>query len=137
MFAAWMNFEKASVIFVSSKENSLTFPNFVFKFPDFFKFHEIPWLFPDILQVPQNFLTFPGFQKFQVCWPRWFCFDDQSIFTAKWNSEICSSCSWHNESISALMLTFLFGVHWYREMEYDLFLSKKMNFCCLMLCFCR
>ena len=39
------------------------------KFPDFSEFHKIPWLFHDILQVPQNSLTVPGFQKFQVRWP--------------------------------------------------------------------
>ena len=58
MFTIWMNLEKTSARFVSHKWNSLTFPNFALKFPNFSEFHEISWLFSSSTIFP-DFFRFP------------------------------------------------------------------------------
>ena len=65
----WMNLGKNIGDIRFAQVKPLTFPNFALKFPDFSEFYKISRLFHDFFQVPQNSLTFPGFQKFQVCWP--------------------------------------------------------------------
>ena len=68
---SWKNFDDIHFVLV--------------KFPDFSQFRvKIPWLF----RISQNSLTFPGFQKFQVCWPPWYKNDVMKVkYLCSWAGE--------------------------------------------------